>query len=181
MLLPWNFTEQQTTDVAVSPPQLVANRWGNAIGDLTIGGAKTILYENGWIPGLLGRVSYEISTGPSSANGVPLVSGQDRLRFSLTALKRQDPLVFVGTGGYTKAFTANQINPGDQANFTLGLFSQRARKPRYVGSCNRLSFRMLRSTALPSKDRTRFNRYSLSARLRSLDAVFSSICRAGSG
>jgi hypothetical protein len=37
MLLPWNFTEQQTTDVAVSPPQLVANRWGNAIGDLTAG------------------------------------------------------------------------------------------------------------------------------------------------
>ena len=54
MLLPWNFTEQQTTDVAVSPPQLVANRWGNAIGDLTIRGAKTILHENGWIPGLLG-------------------------------------------------------------------------------------------------------------------------------
>lgn len=122
MLLPWNFTEQQTTDVAVSPPQLVANRWGNAIGDLTIGGAKTILHENGWIPGLLGRVSYEIPTGPSSANGVPLLSGQDRLAFSLTALKRQDPLVFVATGGYTKAFTANQINPGDQANFTFGTF-----------------------------------------------------------
>jgi hypothetical protein len=41
---------------------------------------------------------------------------------SLTALKRQDPLVFVGTGGYTKAFTTNHINPGDQANFTVGAF-----------------------------------------------------------
>ena len=101
---------------------MVSNRWGNAIGDLTIGGAKTILHENGWIPGLLGRVSYEIPTGPRSVNGVPLVSGQDRLAFSLTALKRQDPLVFVATGGYTKAFTANQINPGDQANFTFGTF-----------------------------------------------------------
>jgi hypothetical protein len=122
MFLPWNFTEQQTTDVAVSPPQLASNRWGNAIGDLTIGGAKTILHENGWIPGLLGRVSYEIPTGPQSANGVPLVSGQDRLGVSLTALRRQDPLVFVGTGGYTKAFTTNRINPGDQANFTVGTF-----------------------------------------------------------
>jgi hypothetical protein len=122
LFLPWNFNEQQTTDIAVSPPQLAANRWGNAIGDLTIGAAKTILHESGWIPGLLGRVSYEIPTGPRSANGVPLVSGQDRLGFSLTALRRQDPLVFVGTGGYTKAFTANQINPGDQANFTFGTF-----------------------------------------------------------
>jgi hypothetical protein len=122
MFLPWNFNEQQITDVAVSPPQLTSNRWGNAIGDLTIGGAKTILHESGWIPGLLGRISYEIPTGPRSANGVPLVSGQEKLAFSLTALRRQDPLVFVGTGGYTKAFTANQINPGDQANFTVGAF-----------------------------------------------------------
>lgn len=122
MFLPWNFNEQQTTDIAVAPPQLAANRWGNAIGDLTIGGAKTILHESGWIPGLLGRVSYEIPTGPRSANGVPLVSGQNRLGLALTALRRQDPLVFVGTGGYTKAFTTNQINPGDQANFTFGTF-----------------------------------------------------------
>lgn len=122
MLLPWNFDEQQTTNLAVSPPQRVSDRWGNAIGDLTIGGAKTILHESGWIPGLLGRVSYEIPTGPQSANGVPLVSGQDKLSASLTALRRQDPLVFVGTGGYTKAFTTNRINPGDQANFTVGAF-----------------------------------------------------------
>jgi hypothetical protein len=122
MLLPWNFNEQQVTNVTVAPPQSVSNRWGNAVGDLTIGGAKTILHESGWVPGLLGRVSYEIPTGPQFANGVPLVSGQDRLSFSLTALRRQDPLVFVGTGGYTKAFTTNRINPGDQANFTFGAF-----------------------------------------------------------
>jgi hypothetical protein len=122
MFLPWNFDEQQVTNVTVAPSQSVSNRWGNAIGDLTIGGAKTILHESGWVPGLLGRVSYEIPTGPQFANRVPLVSGQDRLSFSLTALRRQDPLVFVGTGGYTKAFTTNRINPGDQANFTVGAF-----------------------------------------------------------
>jgi hypothetical protein len=122
ILLPWNFNEQQVTNIAASPPQSVSNRWGNAIGDLTIGGAKTILHESGWIPGLLGRVSYEIPTGPQFANRVALISNQDRLSASLTALKRQDPLVFVGTGGYTKAFTTNRINPGDQANFTVGAF-----------------------------------------------------------
>jgi hypothetical protein len=122
MLLPWNFVEQQQTDITVSPSHLVSNRWGNAIGDLTVGGAKTLLHESGWIPGLLGRVSYEIPTGPLLSHGTPLPSGQSRLNFSLTALRRQDPLVFVATGGYTKAFTVNGINPGDQTNFIGGVF-----------------------------------------------------------
>jgi hypothetical protein len=122
VLLPWNFDEQQVTNAEVSPPQQISHRWGNAIGDLTISGAKTILHQSGWIPDLLGRVSWEAPTGPISANGVPLVSGQDKLSFSLTALRRQDPLVFNATGGYTKAFTNDNINPGDQANFTFGAF-----------------------------------------------------------
>jgi hypothetical protein len=120
--LPWNFAEQQTTDVAVAPSQLVSDRWGNAVGDLSIGAAKTFVHESGWIPSLLGRVSWEIPTGPLTANGVPMTSGQNKLGFSVTALKRQDPLVFVATGGYTKAFQANQINPGNQFNFTTGAF-----------------------------------------------------------
>ena len=120
--LPWNFAEQQQTNVAVAPPQLLSDRWGNAIGDLVVGGAKTFLHESGWIPSVLGRVSWEIPTGPITANGVPMVSGTDRLSFALTALKRQDPLVFVATGGYTKAFEANNINPGNQINFVTGAF-----------------------------------------------------------
>ncbi len=120
--LPWNFNEQQVTDNAVSPPQLGSDRWGNAVGDLTIGAAKTFVHESGWIPSLLGRVTWEVPTGPVIANGVPMASGADRLGFSVTALKRQDPLVFVATGGYTKAFEANQINPGNQLNFTTGVF-----------------------------------------------------------
>lgn len=120
--LPWNFQEQQQTDIAVSPPQLVADHWGSAVGDLTVGLAKTFVHESGWVPSLLGRVTWEIPTGPPAANGVPLTSGRDDLGFSLTALKRQDPLVFVATAGYTKAFQANQINPGDQFNFLTGAF-----------------------------------------------------------
>jgi hypothetical protein len=120
--LPWNFEEQQVTDTAVSPPQLVSNRWGNALGDLTISAAKTFVHESGWVPTVLGRVNWEAPTGPLRANGVPMTSGFNRLTFSVTALKRQDPLVFVATGGYTKGFEANHLNPGDQFNFTTGAF-----------------------------------------------------------
>ncbi|MGC2201333.1 MAG: hypothetical protein WA633_14470, partial [Stellaceae bacterium] len=120
--LPWNFDNQQTTNNAVQPAQQVDNRWGNAVGDLTVGAAKTFVHESGWIPSILGRVSYEIPTGPLFANRTPLAGGQSRLNLSVTAVKRQDPLVFVGTGGYTKAFQASQINPGDQSNFSLAAF-----------------------------------------------------------
>jgi hypothetical protein len=120
--LPWNFNEQQVTDAVVSPPQLQSNRWGNSVGDLTIGLAKTFVHESGWIPTVLGRVNWEAPTGPLRTNGVPMTSGFNRLTFSVTALKRQDPLVFVATGGYTKAFEANHLDPGNQFNFTTGAF-----------------------------------------------------------
>lgn len=71
--------------------------------DLMVGLAKTFVHESGWLPDLLGRVTYEIPTGPENSNQVPLPSNRDLLAFSLTATKRQDPLVFVATGGYTKS------------------------------------------------------------------------------
>ena len=120
--LPWNFQEQQTTDIAVSPPQVVSDRWGNALGDLSLGAASQFVHESGWVPSILGRVTWEIPTGPIRANGVPMTSGFNRLGFSVTALKRQDPLVFVATGGYTKGFEASGINPGNQFNFVTGAF-----------------------------------------------------------
>jgi hypothetical protein len=40
----------------------------------------------------------------------------------LTALRRQDPLVFNATAGYVKSFEANGINPGNQFNFLAGAF-----------------------------------------------------------
>ena len=120
--VPYNLVQQQITDGLVTPPQQVSNHWANSFGDLTVGLAKTFVHESGWIPDVLGRVTYEIPTGPLSSNQVPLPSGQSKLSPTLTLLKRQDPLVFVATGGYTKAFQSSQINPGDQINFQTGAF-----------------------------------------------------------
>lgn len=120
--LPYNLVNQQLTDVSVAPPQLVSNRSGNAVGDLTVGLAKTLIHESGWIPDVLGRITYEAPTGPLNVNQVPMLSGQSKLSFTGTALKRQDPLVFTATAGYTKAFQANHVNPGDQFNFQTGAF-----------------------------------------------------------
>jgi hypothetical protein len=120
--VPYNLVQQQVTDGSVAPTQQVSNRWANSFGDLTVGVAKTLVHESGWVPDLLARINYEAPTGPVSSNQVPMPSGQSKLSISGTALKRQDPLVFVGTAGYTKAFQSGQINPGDQINFQTGVF-----------------------------------------------------------
>jgi hypothetical protein len=120
--VPYNLVQHQITDGNVSPPQQVSYRSANAIGDVTVGLAKTLVHESGWIPDLLGRVTYEAPTGPLNVSQVPMTSGQSKLSFAATALKRQDPLVFTATAGYTKAFEANNINPGDQFNFQAGAF-----------------------------------------------------------
>jgi hypothetical protein len=120
--LPYNLTQQQVNDIRMAQPQQFLNSWGNSFGDLTVGLAKTFVHESGWIPDLLARVNYEIPTGPENSNGVPLTSRRSLLAYSLTAIKRQDPLVFVATGGYTKSFQKGQINLGDQVNFLTGVF-----------------------------------------------------------
>jgi hypothetical protein len=120
--LPYNLVKQQQTNVFVAPAEQLSNRSGNAVGDVTVGLAKTLVHESGWIPDLLARVSWEAPTGPLNSNHVPMPSGQNKLSVSGTALKRQDPLVFVGTAGYTRAFQSNHINPGDQINFQTGAF-----------------------------------------------------------
>jgi hypothetical protein len=120
--LPYNLMQQQVTDISLNPPRQVSNGWGNSFGDVTVGLAKSLVHESGWIPDLIGRVTYEIPTGPAASNQVPLTSDRSLLGFSLSATKRQDPLVFVATAGYTKAFETNQINPGDEISFQTGVF-----------------------------------------------------------
>jgi hypothetical protein len=121
--VPYNGVGQQTTNDLVSPVQLVASRAGYSFGDVTVGFAKTLLHESGWLPDLVGRISYEAPTGPLSSNQVVLpASGQNRLGFSLIATKRQDPLVFVAGAGYTHSFEQYHIQQGDQLSFITGAF-----------------------------------------------------------
>ena len=113
----------QTVNDFVAPTQQVSSRFGSSFGDLTIALSKTLLHQSGWLPDLIAGITYEAPTGPQVTNGVALSgSGQSRLGFALTALKRQDPLAFVASVGYNKAFVHNNLNPGDQLNFNGGVF-----------------------------------------------------------
>lgn len=92
----------------------------NGIGDLTIGIAKTLAREKGWVPDLIGRVSYNFGNGKRQVGVINLNAGYRQAHAELVALKRQDPLAFFASAFYTRVFEKDQLKPGDVSGFSLG-------------------------------------------------------------
>jgi hypothetical protein len=93
---------------------------GSGLGDVSLGLAKTLLREGRWWPDLIGRVTWDTATGERRDHGVVLNGDFDEIRGSLTALKRQDPLAFVGAVSYQTAFEQDDVDPGDELGFSIG-------------------------------------------------------------
>ncbi|WP_430233667.1 hypothetical protein [Nitrosomonas communis] len=93
------------------------------LGDIRVGLAKTLLRETGWLPDIIGRVTWDTDTSKqirnnTSAEGLP--TSFNDLIFSLTALKRQDPLAFTSTVSYRTSFKKDNVEPGDVYSLALG-------------------------------------------------------------
>ena len=102
-----------------------SNRGG--LGDVSLTLQKQVLHEKGWIPDLLVNLNYTAATGSTSLSqrqlstfpfAVGTGSGFNSLGAGVTALKRQDPLVFLGGLQYTHSFPSTisgiQQTLGDQ-------------------------------------------------------------------
>lgn len=90
-----------------------------ALGDIRIGIAKTLMHEDGWIPDLVGRITWDTDSGEVRDNEIEMGSGFNDLIVSVTALKRQDPLAFTGSFSYQKTFKKFGIEPGDKYRFSM--------------------------------------------------------------
>ena len=102
-------------------PQTSNSESGHGFGDVSLGLAKTLLQEGaGWWPDVIARVTWDADTGKTDDNGVFLGGGFNELSGSLSAVKRQDPLAFVGSVSYAKTFEHDDIEPGDEVGFSLG-------------------------------------------------------------
>jgi hypothetical protein len=93
------------------------------LGDIRVGLAKTLLQETAWLPDIIGRVTWDTDTSKqirnnTSAEGLP--TSFNDLIFSVTALKRQDPLAFTSTVSYRKSFKKDNVEPGDVYSLALG-------------------------------------------------------------
>jgi hypothetical protein len=92
---------------------------GSGIGDVTLGVAKTLTRESGWKPDLIGRLTYNVGNGKRENSGVLMPGGFRQFQAELVALKRQDPLAFVGSVFYGKTFEEDGIRPGDAMGLSL--------------------------------------------------------------
>lgn len=119
--LPYRYVDQSVVTPVGFGQREDENGTGSGLGDLRVGVAKTLLRENGgWWPDLVARVTWDTGTGNTTDNDVVLGGGFNELRGSLTAVKRQDPLAFVGGLSYEKSFENNDVAPGDEIGFSLG-------------------------------------------------------------
>ena len=95
---------------------------GHGFGDLRLSFAKTLLREKGWWPDVVGRVSWDTATGEDVDNGVFLGGGFNEVGGTVSFLKTQDPLVFVGQVGYERAFEDDGVKPGSAVDLGLAAY-----------------------------------------------------------
>lgn len=95
---------------------------GSGFGDIRVSLAKALLREGPWWPDLVARVFWDTDTGEPTEDDVTLGGDFNEVGGSLTALKRQDPLAFVGSVSYEHAFEKDGVRPGDEVGFAIGAF-----------------------------------------------------------
>lgn len=116
--VPYGYESRSTIETVGSTRRKVSDDgWG--LGDVNLGIAKTLLRESGWRPDLIARVQWDSDTGQTD-DGIVLGSGFHELSGFLTAVKRQDPLVFVGSLGYETAFENDGVDPGGEFMASFG-------------------------------------------------------------
>jgi hypothetical protein len=119
--VPYQYVDQSTVTKVGFGERNKSSGSGYGFGDISVGLAKTLLRENGgWWPDLVGRVRWDTDTGKSSDGDVSLGGGFNEIAGSLSAVKRQDPLAFVGGVSYERAFEHNNVRSGDELGFSVG-------------------------------------------------------------
>lgn len=111
----------------------------SGLGDISLALTKQLLHEKGWRPNLLGTVLWKSKSGKaefgsvtapdgtaslSTTNATFLGTGFNTIQAGLTAVKRQDPLVYFGTLSYAANLAGTQagldVNPGDALGLKFG-------------------------------------------------------------
>lgn len=120
--LPYHWKNIESTQSVNFLPSASSSQTGSALGDFRVGFAKTLLREDLWYPDLVARVTWDSDSGDIFDDGVSLGGGFHELRGSLTAIKRQDPIAFVGGLSYEHSFEQSRIQPGPVISANLGSF-----------------------------------------------------------
>lgn len=120
--IPYRWREVETVTAQGFTPIGSSTDSGGGAGDVRIGLAKTLLREGLWRPDLVGRITWDTDTGRMRDDGVALGGGSHEVQASLSAIKRQDPIAFVGGLAYEYGFEKDDIRPGPTVSGSFGSF-----------------------------------------------------------
>ncbi len=116
--LPFNYVDQSLKTMVGGTIGTADDGSGQAFGNPRFGLAKTLMREKGWWPDIVARGYWDSDLGRSTDNGVQLTGNFNEFGLNLSAVKRQDPLAFVGGVGYATVLEKDDVEPGDTWSFT---------------------------------------------------------------
>jgi hypothetical protein len=93
----------------------------SGLGDIDVGLTQQLIAERAFVPELLISARWKTTTGRTETNP-PTGNGVDTVQGALTAVKRQDPLVFFGSVAYTASLGSGPFDVGDFAGGQFGVF-----------------------------------------------------------
>ncbi len=118
--LPYRLEKTSTTVRVDFSDRSETSESADGLGDIRIGFTKALLRERGQVPGLFGKVFWGMDTGEIRDSGA-LGSGFNELGGSLTVIRTQDPLVFIGSLSYEHSLEDGGIQPGDAFGVSAGM------------------------------------------------------------
>jgi hypothetical protein len=96
----------------------------SGLGDIELALTRQFLDERRGRPALLGVLNWKSITGEHELGRLSPGSGFPQLQAALTAVMRQDPLVFFGTVSYAHVFererSGTDVDPGDSIGLKVG-------------------------------------------------------------
>lgn len=120
--VPYQWRRTETVTSVNFSPISASTRSGNGAGDVQVSLAKTLLRGESQQPSVIGRLTWDTDSGRRSDNGVALGGGYNDVQGSLTFIKRQDPVVFVGGLSYQHSFEKDTVQPGAIVSASFGSY-----------------------------------------------------------
>jgi hypothetical protein len=119
--LPYRYVSQSRVTQVGSSLLSEEDEDASAFGDFRVGLAKTLLRERRWWPDLVARVAWDSDTGEVRDGDVLLGGGFNEIIGTVSAVKRQDPLAFIGAVSFQHTYENEDIEPGQQLRFLIGV------------------------------------------------------------
>ena len=118
--LPYRWVDEETETSSGGFPTGETSENGSALGDITVGLAKTLVREDDWWPDVVARAFWDTGSGDKTEGDVALGGGFQSVGGSLSFVKRRDPLAFFGSTGYQAVFENDGVDPGNRITASLG-------------------------------------------------------------